>query len=78
MGVMESWKFWGVLLRIGFGVLVVTWPVSGLRPLRQRRPWGEEVCVEFLPFSCFFAFCTVQNVVGYEFFVMCCCFDCDS
>ncbi|XP_042010758.1 transmembrane E3 ubiquitin-protein ligase FLY2-like [Salvia splendens] len=42
MGVMKRWNFWGVLFRIGFGVLVVTWPVSGLRPLRQRRPWGEE------------------------------------
>lgn len=46
MGSMKSWNLLGFSFRILFGVwfvFVVTWPVNGLRPLRQRRSWGEEV-----------------------------------
>ncbi|KAG6407057.1 hypothetical protein SASPL_130039 [Salvia splendens] len=64
MGVMESWNFWGVLFRIGFGVLVVTWPVSGLRPLRQRRPWGEEIC--FTRESRTIQFCHLVKIPCYK------------
>ncbi|KAL6529611.1 Transmembrane E3 ubiquitin-protein ligase fly2 [Orobanche gracilis] len=46
MGLMKSWNFLSILVRILFGmwfVFVVTWPVNGLRPLRQRsRSWGDE------------------------------------
>lgn len=46
MGSMKSWNLLGFSFRILFGVwfiFMVTWPVNGLRPLRQRRSWGEEV-----------------------------------
>lgn len=46
MGSMKSWDFQGFSFRILFGVcfiFMVIWPVNGLRPLRQRRSWGEEV-----------------------------------
>lgn len=45
MGSMKSWDFQGFSFRILFGacfIFMVIWPVNGLRPLRQRRSWGEE------------------------------------
>ncbi|KAK4484456.1 hypothetical protein RD792_007039 [Penstemon davidsonii] len=43
---MKSWSFSSFLCRLSFGfwfIFLVTWPVNGLRPLRQRpRSWGDE------------------------------------
>lgn len=46
MGSMENWNCLSISLRTVIGlwfILMVILPVNGLRPLRQRRPWGEEV-----------------------------------
>lgn len=64
MGIGQSSSFWwfgrrrglGFVLRIVFGFWVgflLTQPVAGLRPLRERaRSWGDEVGIANFILSC--------------------------
>jgi biotin transporter BioY len=74
MGIGQSSSLWwfrrrglGFVLRIVFGFLVgflLTRPVAGLRPLRERaRSWGDEVGFTNFILSC----CSIMVLLMFSF-----------